>query len=162
VAGPPAAREEVDMDFHEELGRHSRSVSVVAAAIIASLVIYLGLVEVLRAALKPFRGFAAIADIQPIRYAVFGAAVVVIILIRVLRPRLLRKNPREDPKTALHRFQRAALLTMVLGEIPAILGLGLFLLGGNNVDFYILVFTSLLLVFMYFPRREAWEEWSSK
>jgi hypothetical protein len=111
---------------------------------------------------KPSRGSPAIADIQPVRYVVFGAAVVVIILIRVLRPRLLRRKLLEDPKTALHRFQRAALLTMVLGEIPVILGLGLFLVGGNNVDFYILLFASLLLVFMYFPRRDAWKEWSSK
>ncbi len=150
------------MDFQEELRRHSRSVSLVAAAIISSMVIYLVLVEVLRAVFKPFVGFAAIADIQPIRYVVFGAAIVVIILIRVLRPRLLRETPLEDPKTALHRFQRAALLTLVLGEIPAILGLGLFLVSGNNIDFYILLFASLLLVFMYLPRRGAWKEWSSK
>lgn len=150
------------MDFKEEFRRQLRSVSLVGAAIVASLVIYLGLVEVLRAVLKPFRGFAAIVDIQPVRYAVFGTAVAVIILIRILRPRLLRKSPGEDAKTALHRFQMAALLTMVLGEVPAILGLGLFLLSGNNIDFYILVFASLLLVFMYFPRRDAWEEWSSK
>jgi len=50
-------------------------------------------------------------------------------------------------------------VTMILGEIPGILGLGLFLLSGYNIDFYVLVFASLLLVFMYFPRRTAWDEW---
>jgi hypothetical protein len=147
------------MDIQDELRVHLKSVTLIAAAIIASLVIYLGLAEILRAVYRPFRGFAAIADIQPVRYAVFGAAVAVIILIRLIRPWLLRKGAGEDTKTSLHRLQRAAIMTMVLGEIPGILGLGLFLLSGYNIDFYILVFASLLLVFMYFPRRAAWEEW---
>jgi hypothetical protein len=147
------------MDIQDELRAHLKSVILIATAIIASLVIYLGLVEILRAVYRPFRGFATLANIQQLRYAVFGAAAVVIVLIRLLRPRLLRKAPREDAKTALHRLQRAAIVTMVLGEIPGILGLGLFLLSGYNIDFYVLVFASLLLVFMYFPRRTAWEEW---
>jgi predicted histidine transporter YuiF (NhaC family) len=147
------------MDIQDELRVHLKSAILIATAIIASLVIYLGLVEILRAVYRPFRGFATLANIQQLRYAVFGAAAVVIVLIRLLRPRLLRKAPREDAKTALHRLQRAAIVTMVLGEIPGILGLGLFLLSGYNIDFYVLVFASLLLVFMYFPRRTAWEEW---
>jgi ABC-type xylose transport system permease subunit len=147
------------MDIQDELKVHLKSVNLIAAAIIASLVIYLGLVEVLRAVYRPFRGFAAFSDIPQLRYAVFGAAAAVIVLIRLLRPRLLRKAPREDAKTALHRLQRAAIVTMVLAEIPGILGLVLFLLSGHNIDFYVLVFASLLLVFMYFPRRIAWEEW---
>jgi hypothetical protein len=71
-------------------------------------------------------------------------------------------EPQADSKAVLIRLQRTAILTMVLGEIPSILGLGLFLVTGSNVDFYVLLFASLLLVFMYFPRRTAWEEWSSK
>ena len=147
------------MDIQDEFRVHLKSVTLIATAIIASLVIYLGLVEVLRAVYKPFRGFVTLANIPQLRYAVFGAAVAVIVLIRILRPRLLRKAPGEDAKTALHRLQRAAIVTMVLGEIPGILGLGLFLLSGYNIDFYVLLFASLLLVFMYFPRRSAWEEW---
>jgi hypothetical protein len=147
------------MDIQDELRVHLKSVTLIAAAIVASLVIYLGLVEVLRAVYRPFGGFVKLAAIQQLRYAVFGAAVAVVVLIRILRPRLLRKALREDDKSALHRLQRAAIVTLVLGEIPGILGLGLFLLSGNNIDFYVLVFASLLLVFMYFPRRSAWEEW---
>jgi hypothetical protein len=147
------------MDIRDELRIHLKSATLIATAIIASLLIYLGLVEVLRAVYRPFRGFATIANIQQLRYVVFGAAAAVIVLIRLLRPQLLRKAPGEEAKTALHRLQRAAIMTLVLGEIPGILGLGLFLLSGYNIDFYVLVFASLLLIFMYFPRRTAWEEW---
>ena len=146
----------------DELQSHLRPAVLVGTAVVASLVLYLVLAEVLRAVYKPFRGFAAVADVQPVRYAVFGAAVVVIIAIRILRPRLLKLDPQADPKSVLVRLQRASVLTLVLGEVPGILGLGLFLVTGNNLDFYVLLFASLLLVFMYFPRRAAWEEWSSK
>jgi hypothetical protein len=139
--------EEVDMFNQEELRSHLRIAASVGTAVVASLVLYLVLVEVLRAVYRPFRGFVATNDIQP---------------IRVLRPRLLRMEPQADSKAVLIRLQRTAILTMVLGEIPSILGLGLFLVTGSNVDFYVLLFASLLLVFMYFPRRTAWEEWSSK
>jgi len=146
----------------DELLSHLRPAVLVGAAVVASLILYLVLVEVIRAVYKPFRGFAAVADVQPVRYAVFGAAVAVIIVIRILRPRLLKLAPETDPKSVLARLQRAAVLTLVLGEVPGILGLGLFLVTGNNFDFYVLLFASLLLVFMYFPRRAAWEEGSPK
>lgn len=143
---------------HDELQRHFRPAAAVGAAVIASLVLYLVLVEVLRAVFKPFHGFVSLGDVQTVRYAVFGAAVVVVILMRVVRPLLLRLAPGADDRAALVRLQRASILTMVLAEVPAILGLGHFLVTGYNVDFYVLLAASLVLVFMYFPRKAAWEE----
>lgn len=147
------------MDLQEELRNHLRAATMVAVGIIGSLVVYLGLVEILRAVDSPFRGFATIANIQHLRYAVFGAAAAIIVLMRVLRSLLLRKRPGEDARTSLQRLQKTAFVTLILGEIPGILGLGLFLISGNNIDFYVLLFASLLLVFIYFPRRAAWEGW---
>jgi hypothetical protein len=147
------------MDPQEELRTHLKPAAMVGAALVASLVIYLALVEVLRAVLKPFRGFAGIPDIQPVRYAAFGAAAAVILLILILRHRLFLNKAGEDIPSALHRLQKASLITLVLGEVPAVLGLALFLVGGSAVDFYIFLFASLLLTFINFPRRAAWEEW---
>jgi len=147
------------MDPREELRAHLRPAVMVGAAIVASLVIYLALVEVLRAVLKPFSGFAPAASTQTLRLAAFGAAAVVILLILVLRPRLFRRDGREDAPAALRRLQKASLVILVLGEIPAVLGLGLFLVGGNAADFIKFLFVSLALTFINFPRRAAWEEW---
>ena len=147
------------MDPREELRTHLRPAAMVGAAIVASLVLYLGLVEILRAVLKPFHGLAPSAGIQPLRLAAFGTAALIILAILILRPRLFRRDVREDAPAALRRLQRASLLTLVLGEIPAVLGLGLFLVGGNAADFYKLLFASLALTFINFPRRAAWEEW---
>ena len=147
------------MDPKDDIGRHLKVARMIAAAIIASMVLYLALVEVLKAAVRPFRGFASVADMQPVRYAAFGAAAAVILLILVLRPRLFRRKDGESLTAALMRLQRSALLTMVLAEVPAILGLVLFLIGGSAADFYKLLFASLVLAFIHFPRRGAWEEW---
>lgn len=147
------------MEPQDEIGRALKPAAMVSAVILASLVVYLALVEVLKAALKPFRGFAGLADMQPVRYAAFGAAAAAILLILVLRARLFKRRSGDDAGAALSRLQRASLLTMVLAEVPAVLGLVLFFVGGNAADFYKLLFASIVLAFIHFPRRGAWEEW---
>jgi hypothetical protein len=149
------------MDFQDELRGHLKTVRSIGVSIIASLLVYLGVAEFIRARFRPFRGFANIADLQQLRYVFFGLAIMTVIVIRVLRPVLLKKSSQEDEKAVFHRLQRASLVTLVLSEVPGILGLILFILGGLNIDFYLLLFASLLLVFMYFPRLSSWEEWLS-
>lgn len=146
------------MDPQEELRTHLRPAAMIGTAIIASLVIYLVLVEVLRAVLKPFRGFAASGAPQAVRLAMFAAAAVLVLVILLLRHRLFRVPPGDDARTAFRRLQTASLIVLVLGEIPAVIGLALFLIGGNAVDFYALLFASIVLTFIDFPRRAAWED----
>ena len=148
------------MDPREEFRRHFRPAVTVGAALVVSLALYLGLVEALRAALRPFRGFAPGGGGPSLRYAVFGAAAAVILAILVLRRRFDRSDGRkEGPAAGLRRLQTWAVLFLVLGEFPAVLGLGLFLVRGEASDFYKLLFASLLLTFINFPRAPAWEEW---
>ncbi len=149
------------MDMQDELRRRSKTLTLVGVTIVSSLLLYLGLAEFIRYRFRPFHGFSDVQDPQRLRYVFFALAVLSIVLIRVLRPALLRKAAGEDLKTVLHRLERASLVTLVLAEIPALLGLGLFLLRGFNVDFYILLFASLFLVFLYFPRRANWQAWLS-
>jgi len=149
------------MDIQDELRRRLKTLTFVGITVVSSLLAYLGLAEFIRHHFRPFHGFVAVPDPQALRFVVFALAVLSVVLIRVLRPALLRKPAGADVKTTLHRLERAALVTLVLAEVPALLGLGLFLLRGLNVDFYILLFASLLLAFMYFPRRSNWQEWLS-
>lgn len=147
------------MDPREELRKHLRPAAIVAWAIFASLVLYLGLVEALRTSPRPFGGFAGAAGWQPLRLVVFGLAAAVILLILVLRHRLFRRDSREDRPAALRRLQRASLVVLILGELPAVMGLALYLFGGAATDFYALLIASLVLTFIDFPRQAAWEEW---
>lgn len=147
------------MNPQDEIGRALKPATWVSAAVVASLFLYLAMVEILKATLKPFRGFASVGDMQPLRYAAYGAGAAAILLILLLRPRLFNRRAGEDAATALLRLQRASFLTVVLGEVPALLGLVLFLIGGGAADFYRLLAVSLVLIFIHFPRRGAWEEW---
>ena len=147
------------MDPQEDIRRAHRAVLAVAITILGSLLVFLALGEVIRARFKPFTGFLAGGDPQTLRYIVYGVAVVIVILIRFLRAALLRRRPGDSLAVLAHRLSRASLVTLALGEVPALLGFLLFIMRGLNRDFYALLFVSLVLIFMYFPRLATWNEW---
>jgi hypothetical protein len=149
------------MDPREELRNHLRPAVLVAAALGLSMAVYFVLVEVLRRTRPPFLGFLGPGvDAQPFRYAAYGLAAVIVLVILVLRPRLFRRRDVDDLPAALRRIQSASLIMLVLGEVPSVAGLALFLVVGQVLDFYKLLFVSLFLTFLNFPRAGAWEEWS--
>ena len=157
--GAPIPSKEARMDSSEELRRSFRTVLIIAVSILFTLLLFLALEEIMRARLKPFAGYAADGSPQTLRYLIFGLAVVVILLIRMIRGAMLRKRPNEDFAALTQRLVRASVVTFVLAEIPAVLGLMLFFLRGLNRDFYALLFVSLIVVFMHFPRLASWREW---
>ncbi len=148
------------MEPKDEIGRFLRPASLVSAVIVASLAVYLALVLVVQMALRPFSGLARISGMRLIHDgAYYATAAIGLLLLLLLRPRLFKKKAGEDVGSALLRLQKATLLTMILSEVPALFGLVLFLVGGNAVDFYLLFFASIVLAFIHFPRRGAWEDW---
>jgi hypothetical protein len=136
-----------------------RTSSLVGAAVIASLFLYAVVVEVGRAWLKPFLGFARVENALVLRYAFYAAAIVIVISSRILNSLILRKSRQADPKAVIRKLSLAAIVSMTLGEGPAVMGLALFLLGGFSRDFYMLLIVSLFLEFMYFPRLRNWEDY---
>ena len=136
-----------------------RTSSLVGAAVIASLFLYAVVVEVGRAWLKPFLGFARVENALVLRYAFYTAAIVIVISSRILNSLILRKSRQDDPKAIIRKLSLAAIVSMALGEGPAVMGLALFLLGGFSRDFYMLLIVSLFLEFMYFPRLRNWEDY---
>ena len=136
-----------------------RTSSLVGAAVIASLFLYAVVVEVGRAWLKPFLGFARVENALVLRYAFYAAAIVIVISSRILNSLILRKSRQDDPKAIIRKLSLAAIVSMALGEGPAVMGLALFLLGGFSRDFYMLLIVSLFLEFMYFPRLRNWEDY---
>jgi hypothetical protein len=136
-----------------------RTSSLVGAAVIASLFLYAVVVEVGRAWLKPFLGFARVENALVLRYAFYAAAIVIVISSRILNSLILRKSRQADLKAVIRKLSLAAIVSMTLGEGPAVMGLALFLLGGFSRDFYMLLIVSLFLEFMYFPRLRNWEDY---
>ncbi len=130
------------------------------AAIIATLIIYAIVVEIIRRQFAPFTGFVEISDITTIRYLFYGIVVVNIFIIRVLRNMMLRKSSTDDAQSLIRKLFRSAVITVALCEVPAILGLLIFLLAGSIRDFYQLAGLSFILVFLHFPRYGNWEDWT--
>ena len=147
------------MTENMDVNRYFRTALIISAAFIGSLLVYLVIVEVLRSRLSPFQGFVEIEGLSSLRYFIYIAAALQVIAIRLLRGVLLRSGQKGELKQLALRMFRTTLLTFSLAEIPALLGLVLFLIGGYNRDFYILLFVSLFLFFMFFPRKQAWDLW---
>ena len=144
---------------NSELKKVVKTAVVMAASMLAVLFIYLVAVEIIRARLAPFSGFVEIKNTMLLRYVFYGVAVFQVILIRILRGFLLRKIFFSEKTNMTGDLFKTSIFILALSEIPAILGLVLFLLAGLNRDFYILFFVSLFLMFMYFPRYNEWKTW---
>ena len=141
----------------DAVGRAMRPVLILARTLLASLIGYLALVELIRSRFRPFLGFADLGRRLSVRYVFYLAAAAAVIVIRVLNSVGLRRKKPSSPESLLGRLRTVAWLTLAAAETPALAGLALFLVGGYNEDFYWLKFVSLLLLFMYFPRPKNWE-----
>lgn len=146
-------------DIREELRRSHRTASLVGIVLIASLFIYLVVVEIIRATMGPFRGLVPVPGLATLRYVFYGLAVIEVLATRLVQGALLRRAPGDDARVTVLKLARTTIVTLCLSEVPALLGLVLFLLGGLNKDFYALLAVSLVLAFMYFPRLRSWEDW---
>jgi len=132
---------------------------ILNVAIIGSLIIYAIVVEIIRRQFAPFTGFGGMSDITVVRYLFYGIVVINVFIIRVLRNLILRKSSSDDTQSIIRKLSRSALITAALCEVPALLGLLLFLLAGSIRDFYQLAGLSFILVFLHFPRYGNWESW---
>lgn len=152
-----------DPIFLQDFRQIFKTASIVGIGLIAGLALDLAVVEFVRSRFRPFLGFlsgAMPAGTRPVvRYGFFAAAVVCVVLVRFLHGRMLRQAADvDDPMRALRILSRNNMIILALSETPALLGLALFLLAGYNRDFYLLLFVSLFLFFMYFPRLKSWED----
>ncbi len=131
----------------------------VAISVMATFVLYLITVELIRNQYKPFTGITQLNNLLTIRYILYGISVLQVIIIRILRGLLLKKKQNQDESTLIQKLFKTSILTSALCEVPVLMGLILFLLRGFNRDFYILLFVSAFLMFMFFPRYHSWKEW---
>ncbi len=147
------------MGLREDLERSYRPALIVAIAILASLVVYIVLALLLKAS-RPFHHpLVSTQSLPVIRLAFYGLSILQVIVIRLMRGFFFRPTPGLDPAALGRRLMMVSILTSAFSEVPALLGFVLFLLAGLNWDLYVLVFVSLVLLFMFFPRLSYWEEW---
>ncbi len=150
------------METREVIRRTHRIAALVGFSVLGAMALYLVLVELIRTRMAPFNGLYPVSDPQTVRnlrYLFYGLSAASLILARVLQSVLMKKKPGDSPEDLLNKIHRTSLIMVIMSELPALFGLILFLIRGLNRDFYILLGISVVVLFIFFPRRRAWEEW---
>ena len=128
------------------------AINFIGLAMIASVFVYAGVVEVIKWRMAPFAGFATLdpPTVAFIKYAFLALAAAQFGIIKALQKIL--------PTRSVENLSLAAIITFALCESVAVLGLVLFLLAGQGMDFYIFMVISLGFFYLFFPKYEQWEE----
>ena len=160
----------MEVESMEELKMGYRLATVIGIAMIASLFVYVAVVELIKKNSVPFRGFAPFPETDVLRYVFLGVAVACFFLIRFIKDLVLSRKttigvePHKKRAFSAHiqKLLSTSIITYALCESVAIYGLVLFLIGGRSSDFYIFLVISLIFFIVYFPRYNQWEEWIKK
>jgi hypothetical protein len=128
------------------------AVNFIGLAMIAAVFVYAGVVELIKWQMAPFAGFAKLDThtVSLLKYVFLAIAGAQYGVIKVFQKILLAKSAGNLPQTAI--------ITFALSESVAVLGLVLFLLAGNAMDFYIFMVISLGFFYLFFPKYAQWEE----
>jgi hypothetical protein len=128
------------------------AVNFIGLAMIAAVFVYAGVVEVIKWKLAPFAGFATLdpgtADL--LKYVFLALAAAQFGVIKAVQKIL--------PTRSVENLSTVAIITFALCESVGVLGLVLFLLAGNSMDFYIFMVISLGFFTLFFPKYDQWEQ----
>ena len=128
------------------------AINFIGLAMIASVFVYAGVVELLKWQLAPFAGFTTLdpGTVALIKYVFLALAAAQFVVIKAVQ-RILTAG-------SVEKLSLTAIITFALCESVAVLGLVLFLLNGNSMDFYVFMVISLGFFYLFFPKYEQWEE----
>jgi hypothetical protein len=128
------------------------AVNFIGLAMIAAVFVYAGVVELLKWKLAPFAGFAKLEPqtVALLKYVFLALAAANFGVIKAVQKIL--------PTRSVENLSMAAVITFALCEAVAILGLVLFLLAGQGLDFYIFMVISLGFFTLFFPKYDQWEQ----
>jgi hypothetical protein len=128
------------------------AVNFIGLAMIAAVFVYAGVVELIKWQWAPFAGLAKLpaATASLLKYVFLALAAAQYLVIKVMQKIVLARSTDNLPQ--------AAIITFALCETVAVLGLVLFLLIGNTLDFYVFMVISLGFFYLFYPKYENWEK----
>ena len=135
---------------------------VVYGAMVGSILVYWVVVQVIRKVGQIPRGRDAFAAVDWMRYPLYvlGFAACVGILLmrrRLFDPaRLIQRARGRSLPEVLSVLSSNQILVFAVAEIPVILGLALYFVGGYLLDFYALAAVSVLAFALAFPSTSQW------
>jgi len=135
---------------------------VVYGAMVGSILVYWVVVQVIRKVGQIPRGRDAFASVDWMRYPLYVLGFAACVGILLMRRRLfdparliLRARGRSLPEV-LSVLSSNQILVFAVAEIPVILGLALYFVGGYLWDFYALAAVSVLAFALAFPSTSQW------
>ncbi len=135
-----------------------RVASIIMYAMMASLVFYIIIVEVInRTTAQP----ELLPNVDLIRYIFYGFSVSAIFITQVVKALMLRNLAGADMDRVLGKLQTSNIFAAGLAQTPAILGLVMYLVWRQYTDFYMLTFVSLYITVRHFPRYAVWHRVAS-
>jgi F0F1-type ATP synthase membrane subunit c/vacuolar-type H+-ATPase subunit K len=128
------------------------AVNFIGLAMIAAVLVYAGIVELIKWQWAPFAGFTDLPTqtASLLKYILLVLAATQFFIIKLVQ--------KIVPARSFDNLPQAAIVTFALCETVAIFGLVLFLLTGNALDFYVFMVISLAYFYLFFPQYEQWEE----
>ena len=128
------------------------AINFIGLAMIAAVFVYAGVVELIKWQWAPFTGFAKLdaPTVSLLKYVFLALAAAQFGIIKVVQKIL--------PTRSADNLTQAAVITFALCEAVAVLGLVLFLLAGNALDFYVFMVISFGFFYLFFPKYEQWEQ----
>ena len=134
-----------------------RAATMIVAALAFSIALYLAISFLLTT------GRRDSGDVETLRKIIYPAAVLLAVGSIVIRrallgwPRLERLGSARGSAAVARHLLNVSLISAALGEMTALLGLLLAILGGELIDFLRLGGVGLVVVALNYPRRRAWE-----
>ena len=137
---------------------------VVYGAMVGSILAYWLVVQVIRKVGQIPRGRDAFAAVDWMRYPLYAVGLGACVGILLMRRRLFdpaglvrRARGRSLPEL-LSVLSSNQILVFAVAEVPVILGLALYFVGGYLLDFYALAAVSALAFVLAFPSTREWED----
>ena len=143
-------------DIEDKLEQSYRMTVILAVAMIVSVFIYAGIVELLPRLALSHEPSAEPAMVELLRKVFRGLALVNFLALTWLGGRARR--PVGEPLARLARLKTLTTVGLALAESIALYGLVLFFLSREPIDFYYLLLVSLLSFIVVFPRHDRWRE----
>ena len=141
-----------------------RTLRVTYAGMLSSLGVYWLVVMLTRKVGAIPAGRGAYSEVDWLRYPLYALGVGLVGLVLVVRGRLLRpamvrqRASGTDAPAYLNAIFSAHVVVFALSEIPAILGLALYFVGGYLTDFYAMAVLALAAFGAVYPREERGAE----
>jgi hypothetical protein len=139
-------------------------VRVMYGAMVGSILVYWVVVQVIRKVGQIPRGRDIFAAVDWLRYPLYVLGIAACAAVVVTRRRLfdpenvVRRARGQNLPEVLSALSSNQVLVFAVGEIPVILGLALYFVGGYLLDFYILAGVSALAFALAYPSAVEWEQ----